>query len=107
MADIYGAHAAYRDLKHALSHQLVAIIAKAGCGKTQLSAQLTAATEDRPGGILLYGKNLQSRQTFDDLARHITIDGEQVNNFESLLAAVDAAGERLGRRLPIVIDGLK
>ena len=106
VADIYGAHAAYRDLKHALSHRLVAIAAKAGCGKTQLSAQLTAATEDRPGGILLYGKNLQSRQTLNDLARHITIHGEQVNNFETLLAAVDAAGERSGRRLPIVIDGL-
>lgn len=106
LADMYGAGTICRDLKHVLEPQFIAIIAEAGCGKTQLAAQLTASTKDRPAGVLLFGKNLQAGRTMDDLVRRITIQGERVKSFEALLAAVDAAGERSKQRLPIVIDGL-
>ncbi len=106
LADIYGAVELEHDLKQAVDEQSVAVIANAGCGKTQLAAQLTADKEDRPAGILLYGKNLRAGQTLDNLAGRIKIQYEQVQNFDALLAAVDTAGERSGRRLPIVIDGL-
>ncbi len=105
-ADIYGASAAFRNLAHALDQRAIAVIAGAGCGKTQLAAQLTASTEDRPAGILLYGKDLPARQTLDYLAKRIVIYDQQVLTFEAMVAALNAAGERAGRRLPIVIDGL-
>lgn len=106
LADIHGADKLCRNLKHVLEPQFIAVIAKAGCGKTQLAAQLTTNTEDRSAGVLLFGKNLQAGQTMDNLAGRITIQGERVKSFEALLAAVDSAGERSGKRLPIVIDGL-
>ncbi len=105
-ADIYGACAAFRNLHLALGQRLVAVIAGAGYGKTQLAAQLTASTEDRPAGILLYGKDLPARHALDCLAKRVVIYGKQVTTFEALVAAVNAAGERAGLRLPIVIDGL-
>ena len=106
LADIYCASTVCRDLKHVLEPQFIALIAEAGCGKTQLAAQLTASTRARPAGVLLFGKSLQAGKTMDDLVGRITIQGERVKNFEALLAAVDAAGERSQQRLPIVIDGL-
>ena len=36
----------------------------------------------------------------------MTVNGARVESFEALVAAVDAAGQRAGCRLPIVIDGL-
>ena len=106
LADIYGANKLCRNLKQVIEPQFIAIIAEAGYGKTHLAAQLTAITEDRSAGVLLFGKNLQAGQTMDDLAGHISIQGKRLNSFEALLAAVDSAGERSGQRLPIVIDGL-
>lgn len=78
----------------------------AGFGKTQLAATLSAGTDSRPSGILLHGGRLAHRQTLDDLATQITIAGRPMSSFDELLAAVDAAAERAGCRLPIVIDGL-
>jgi hypothetical protein len=85
---------------------LVGVLADAGGGKTQLAAQLTAALRDRPAGILLHGRNLHSGAMLDDLAKSITIQGNPVTSMEALLAALDAAGQRARRRLPLVIDGL-
>lgn len=90
----------------ALSLSVLVVVAAAGCGKTHLAAQLTAETRNRPAGILLYGRDLNARQGLDDLARRVTIHGNPIPSFEALVAAVDAAGRRAGRRLPIVIDGL-
>ncbi|MEM5787674.1 MAG: hypothetical protein AAGU11_10165 [Syntrophobacteraceae bacterium] len=106
MADIRRADWALQDLYACLNEQLTAVVADAGCGKTQLSAQLTAADDDRPAGILLHGKDLHAGHNLDDLAHHIVIHGNQVSSLESLIAAVDAAGARARRRLPIIIDGL-
>jgi hypothetical protein len=86
--------------------RLVAVTAEAGCGKTELAAQLTAPTEDRPAGVLLNGRNLSANQTLDDLARNVVIQGVPVPSMEALIAAVDAGGQRAHRRLPVVIDGL-
>jgi hypothetical protein len=89
-----------------LNTRLVAVVADAGGGKTQLSAQLTAQLQDRPAGILLFGRELHSGRTLDDLAKGVSIHGLPVPNMEALLAAIDAAGQRASRRLPLVIDGL-
>lgn len=89
-----------------LGTRLVGVLADAGGGKTQLAAQLTAALPDRPAGVLLHGRDLHSGKTLDDAARSVVIQGNPVPSMEALLAALDAAGQRARRRLPLVIDGL-
>ncbi|NGN62564.1 hypothetical protein G5C51_01415 [Streptomyces sp. A7024] len=89
-----------------LSTRLAVVTGDAGFGKTQLSATLTAPTSARPAGVLLYGRRLSARQTLDHLAGQVTAAGKPLVSFEELLAAVDAAAQRAGCRLPIVIDGL-
>lgn len=89
-----------------LSKQCVVILADAGGGKTQLAAELTAQTFSRPAGILILGRSLKRNMGLDDLAKNFTFYQNQVNNFEALIAALNAVGERSKRRLPIVIDGL-
>lgn len=86
--------------------RLVAVLAPAGCGKTHLAAQLTASTTARPHGMLLHGRDLHASHTLDDLARRVSITAQPVPSMEALLAAVDAAGQRAQKRLPIFIDGL-
>lgn len=106
LADMTRAQRTMSELHQALQQRLVIVVADAGCGKTQMSAQLTAATAQRSAGVLLRGKQLASGQTLNELAQKITIRGNRVESFEALMAAVDAAAERQGTRLPIVIDGL-
>ena len=89
-----------------LGTRLVGVLADAGGGKTHLAAQLAAELADRPAGILLHGRELHSGRTLDDLAKTIVIQGNPVPSMEALLAALDAAGQRARRRLPLVIDGL-
>ncbi|MFE0181229.1 NACHT domain-containing protein [Streptomyces olivaceus] len=89
-----------------LATRLAVVTGDAGFGKTQLSATLTASTAVRPAGVLLYGRRLGARQSLDNLASQITVAGKPLSSFEELLAAVDAAAQRAGCRLPIVIDGL-
>jgi len=106
LAYIYDAYRLIDDLLNSLNKRLIAVIADWGCGKTHLSAQLTAPTDKRPAGILLHGNNLASGETLNELAKRIVIHGRPVQSFEALVEAVDAAGQRAGRRLPIVIDAL-
>ncbi len=94
------------DVEAAFSSRVVAVLAPAGCGKTQLAAQLTAGTDARPHGVLLHGRDLHANHTLDDLAHRMSIAAQPVQSIESLLAAVDAAGQRARHRLPVVIDGL-
>ena len=96
----------FKDVVKYLQKKLVCVVAEAGCGKTQLAAQLTMATEKRPAGVLLFGRNLSAGQSLDDLAKRISINGIPVAGMEALLAALDAAGQRSHCRLPVVIDGL-
>ncbi|WGU96467.1 hypothetical protein QJQ58_09635 [Paenibacillus dendritiformis] len=106
VADINTAYKLLNDLHQIFDSRLIAVVAEAGFGKTQLSAQLTAPKNDRPAGILLYGRNLAVRSSLNELATRIVINGNPIPSFEKLLAAVDAAGQRASRRLPVVIDGL-
>lgn len=84
----------------------VAVLAGPGGGKTQLAAELTSENGARPAGVLLHGQDLGAHGTLDDLARTVKINGAPVSSAEALAAAVDAAGTRSARRLPIIIDGL-
>ena len=89
-----------------LNERQVGIIADFGCGKTFLAAQITGRQGNTPEGILLHGGELGGNHSLDDLAGQVVIQGHRTSTMESLLAAVDAAGKRAGKRLPIVIDGL-
>jgi hypothetical protein len=95
-----------KEVEAGFSSRLVALVAPAGCGKTHLAAQLTAGTTARPPGLLLHGRDLHASHTLDDLARRVSIAAQPVPSMEALLAAVDAAGQRAQKRLPIFIDGL-
>lgn len=94
------------DVESDYASRLVAVLAPAGCGKTHLAAQLTAGTDRRPHGVLLHGRDLHATHTLDDLARRVSIAAQPVPSMESLLGAVDAAGQRARQRLPVFIDGL-
>jgi hypothetical protein len=96
-----------QDVNRVIGKSLIAVVAEAGCGKTQLSAQLTSPSSDRPAGVLLHGKNLNKGESLDSLATRLPMpSGDPVPSIEALIAAVDAAGQRARRRLPIVIDAL-
>lgn len=96
----------FSEVEEAFSSRVGALVAPAGCGKTHLAAQLTAATDSRPDGILLHGRDLHATHTLDDLACRVKVAGQPIQTMELLLAAVDAAGQRARHRLPVVIDGL-
>jgi hypothetical protein len=104
--DMHIAHELLNEIEEFLGVALVAVLADAGGGKTQMAAQLTSPQDDRPAGILLHGRALQKGQTLDDLARHFSINGNPLTSMERLLASLDAAGKRAGCRLPVLIDGL-
>lgn len=94
------------DVEQSFSSRVVAVVASAGFGKTHLAAQLSTETAERPHGILLYGRDLHANYTLNDLAQRVSIAAKPIQSMESLLAALDAAGQRARRRLPLVIDGL-
>jgi hypothetical protein len=106
LADMRRAIHLLDEIDRLLNTRLVAVVADAGGGKTQLSAQLTAQVPDRPAGILLFGRELHSGKTLHDLAKGVSIHGIPVPTIEALVAALDAAGQRARRRLPLIIDGL-
>lgn len=82
----------------------VAVVAAAGRGKSHLAAGLTAPGDDWPAGVFIRGSELHAAGTLDELA--CRVPGFTVASFEELIEAVDAAGSRLGARIPVVIDGL-
>ena len=92
-----------------LGTRIIAVVADAGGGKTQMAAELTAEIPGkRPAGVFMRGSELHSGRTLDDLPKcnSITIQGIPIPSMEALLAALDAAGQRARRRLPLIIDGL-
>ncbi len=107
VADMRLARRLLEEVNRVIGKSLIAVVAEAGCGKTELSSQLTASSPDRPAGVLLHGRNLNARESLNSLAARLSMpSGASVPSMEALLAAVDAAGQRAGRRLPIVIDAL-
>ena len=85
---------------------LVALLADAGGGKTQIAAKITAPQENRDAGVLLHGSNLHRGQNLNDLAQNFSLNGKPFESIEQLLASLDAAAKRNRCRLPLVIDGL-
>jgi len=104
--DMHIAQEMLNEIEEYLGVELVAVLADAGGGKTQMAAQLTSPQDDRPAGILLHGQALRKGQTLNDLSRHFSINGNPLTSMERLLASLDAAGKRAGCRLPVLIDGL-
>ena len=94
-----------------LNTPLVVVSGDAGFGKTQLAAALTAprsqsGSDPLPAGVFMEGRYLARRHTLDDFARQTRINGNPLDSFDKILAALDAAAQRAGARLPVVIDGL-
>ncbi|PYT04389.1 MAG: hypothetical protein DMF60_15510, partial [Acidobacteria bacterium] len=106
LADVRRARDLFDTAEKAPSTRVISVLADAGYGKTQLAAQLTASGQDRPPGILLHGSHLRAGSSLDDLAHRVVIQSAPVSSMEALVGALDAAGQRARRRLPIVIDGL-
>ncbi|HCH1698342.1 TPA: ATP-binding protein [Vibrio parahaemolyticus] len=110
---VTNANATIKDIKRLLnkarelfSQQVLAIIGRAGGGKTQLSAELTSSSPNRIAGVLLLGRELRKGGTLDSIVQRISFDTKEVGTFEMLVSALDSAGERNKCRVPIVIDGL-
>jgi hypothetical protein len=106
LVDLGAAGRALSDIDRYLGSRLVALIADAGGGKTQVAAEITAPKAARPAGILLHGRELRAGQNLDDLARRLVFQGKPFPSVESLVAALDAAALRASCRLPLIIDGL-
>lgn len=106
VADIHAVSSALLNLERSIGVRTVAVLAAAGEGKSELAVKVTQPDGDLPGGVLLLGKNLHAGQGLDDLVSAFKISGRPAENFDQLVEAVDAAGQRAGKRIPIVIDGL-
>lgn len=106
VADIHAVSSALRSLELSIGVRAVAVLAAAGEGKSELAVKVTQPDGDFLGGVLLLGKSLHSNHGLDDLVSTFKISGRPAESFERLVEAVDAAGQRAGKRIPIVIDGL-
>jgi hypothetical protein len=106
VADIHAVSSALRSLEQSIGVQTLAVLAAAGEGKSELAVKVTQPDGGFPGGVLLLGKNLHADQGLDDLVSAFKISGRPAQSFDQLVEAVDAAGQRAGKRIPIVIDGL-
>lgn len=106
VADIHAVSSALRGLERSIGVRAVAVLAAAGEGKSELAVKVTQPDGEFPGGVLLLAKNLHAGQGLDDLVSAFKIAGRSAESFDRLVEAVDAAGQRAGKRIPIVIDGL-
>lgn len=106
VADIHAASAALLSLDRSVGVRVVAVVAAAGEGKSELAVKVTQPDGNLLGGVLLLGKNLHAGQGLDDLVSAFKVSGRPAESFDRLVEAVDAAGQRSGKRVPIVIDGL-
>lgn len=106
VADIHAVSSALRSLELSIGVRAVAVLAGAGEGKSELAVKVTQADGEFSGGVMLLGKNLHAGQGLDDLVSAFKISGRPAESFDRLVEAVDAAGQRAGKRIPIVIDGL-
>lgn len=106
VADLYAVSYTTLGLNRSISVRAVAVLAPAGEGKSELAVKVTQADGDFHGGVLLLGKNLHAGRTLDDLVSAFKMSGRPAESFDRLVEAIDAAGQRAGKRIPIVIDGL-
>lgn len=106
VADLHAVASEVMKLGESLGARSLYVLAAAGEGKSEMCVKVTEPEGTFPGGVLLLGKDLHAGQTLDNLASRFKVNGKSVETFERLVEAMDAAGHRAGRRLPIVIDGL-
>jgi hypothetical protein len=83
---------------------IVAVVGGPGRGKSNLAIDLTAEADGAPAGIYLQGRNLPRSGGLEDLLTPLV--SRPKATFKQLLEALDAAGAREGRRIPLLIDGL-
>lgn len=93
------------DILNHINTRMICISAEAGNGKTQIAAQL-ASGDDRFSGIVFQGKSLHIGDTIDVLLKPITLNGKAIDRFILFLQTLNSLGQHLGRRIPIIIDGL-
>lgn len=106
LADFYAFSQEIKKVRNALNARVITVVGKAGDGKTDLALEICRPREGINAGVLFLGKDLNAGENLDHLVKSFKIYGRPVNTFEDLLEAVDAAGQRLCKRIPIVIDGL-
>ncbi|WP_288496289.1 hypothetical protein [uncultured Stenotrophomonas sp.] len=106
VADLHAVASEVKQLDESLGARSLYVMAAAGDGKSEMCVKVTQPEGAFPGGVLLLGKDLHAGHTLDDLASGFKVNGKSVETFERLVEAMDAAGHRAGRRLPIVVDGL-
>ncbi|QOI07291.1 NACHT domain-containing protein [Pseudomonas savastanoi] len=106
VADIHALSSLLLSLERSIGVRTIAVLAAAGEGKSELAVKVTQPDGNFPGGVLLLGKNLHAGQRLDDLVSAFKISGRPAESFDRLVEAIDAAGQRAGKRIPIVIDGL-
>lgn len=106
LADFYAFSEEIKKVSNALNAKVITIVGKAGDGKTDLALDICRPKDGINAGVLFLGKDLNARENLDHLVKSFKIYGRPINTFEDLLEAVDAAGQRLCKRIPIVIDGL-
>ncbi|GJC32312.1 hypothetical protein KAM398_22660 [Acinetobacter sp. KAM398] len=106
LADFYAFSEEIKKVRNALNAKVITIVGKAGDGKTDLALEICRPRDGINAGVLFLGKDLHAGENLDHLVKSFKIYGRPINTFEDLLEAVDAAGQRLCKRIPIVIDGL-
>ncbi|MDE1894546.1 MAG: hypothetical protein KGH90_09490 [Xanthomonadaceae bacterium] len=106
VADIHEVSSVLRSLERSIGVRSMAVLAAAGEGKSELAVKVTQTDGEFPGGVLLLGKNLHAGYGLDDLVSAFKISGRPAGSFDRLVEALDAAGQRAGKRIPIFIDGL-
>ena len=106
LADFYAFLEEIKKVRNALNAKVITIVGKAGDGKTDLALDICRPRDSINAGVLFLGKDLNAGENLDHLVKSFKIYGRPVNTFEDLLEAVDAAGQRLCKRIPIIIDGL-
>ncbi len=101
--ELHGLGAEIERIDDGISLSFVAAVGGAGAGKTHFAARLAGGFGVGATGILLHGRELPADLHIDHLADAAGLRGR---TFLELLEAVEAAGQRTGRRIPVVIDAI-
>jgi hypothetical protein len=88
----------------ALGYPLVAVVGRAGRGKSHLAARAASGFgTDAPVGVLLHGNDFKRRFSLEAIPDDLGLSSV---SFETLVAALDAAGKASARRALLTIDGI-
>lgn len=100
--------AVIKELSEFRNTAVIGVGAVAGFGKTHLAVSLASESKDisRPAGCLLLAKYLRKGEHFSEFIKGYDIAGHFFNNIDDFLECLDEVGNKVGRVIPIVIDGL-